>query len=93
MCITQKMCPMCRNVILNGDGGGGGGVDIGKNSRGSSLRISSSIVQMYKQLVIHVIVGKNNFVVQLLNNNYHQGIVASVLKKVFFYSIYYCIRT
>ena len=45
MCITQKMCPMCRNVILNGDGGGGGGVDIGKNSRGSSLRISSSIVQ------------------------------------------------
>ena len=43
------MCPMCRKVILNGDGGGGGGVDIGKNSRGSSLRISSSIVQMYVQ--------------------------------------------
>ena len=59
------MCPMCRKVILNGDGGGGGGVDIGKNSRGSSLRF----LPVYKQLVIHVIVGKNNFVVQLLNNN------------------------
>ena len=36
---------MCREVILNGEGGGGGGVDIGKNSRGSSPRISSTSVQ------------------------------------------------
>ena len=43
--LTDKKCPMCREVILNGEGGGGGGVDIGKNSRGSSPRISSTSVQ------------------------------------------------